>query len=329
MPRRDAVLDLEHDLAATGPRGGDGEGQRLRSRSTIRATPGRPGRRGGRCWPRSLDGDRSIRPHPLPAERSVERIGSGAGRCAGRRYAAGSRNPLDRDLAADTGCRGSGRRSVTLPLGSIAVVTMAIEAPRSGRASRRSGPAWPSHLPPLRCVQPIHRTACPASQSHPTRSVTTACRKRLIGPWPPAATRRRLERPDRIPRSSGITPRRCDDVDDAGREQGGRPCRSRHRRLHGARQGASAGLPLDPGPTRDAGGDLHRQGRDRGRPVPRARVDPGPGPADRRRRVGRQRHARPRRIPHADPVPHLERSRRSIRSTPRSSRPRPSGSGSP
>ena len=43
--------------------------------------------------------------HPLPAERSVERIGSGAGRCAGRRYAAGSRNPLDRGLAADTGRR--------------------------------------------------------------------------------------------------------------------------------------------------------------------------------------------------------------------------------
>ena len=63
------------------------------------------------------------------------------------------------------------------------------------------------------------------------------------------------------------------------------------------------------GSARDAGGHLHRQGRDRGGALPRTRPDPGPGPAHRRRRVRRQRHARPRRLADADPVPHLERPR--------------------
>ena len=69
------------------------------------ATTGRSGRGGGQSGSRSLDGDGSIRPHPLPTERPVERIGSGAGRRAARRDAARSRVTLDRDLAAHARCR--------------------------------------------------------------------------------------------------------------------------------------------------------------------------------------------------------------------------------
>ena len=68
-------------------------------------------------------------------------------------------------------------------------------------------------------------------------------------------------------------------------------------------------LPLAPDAARDAAGDLRGQGLHRGAALPRAQPDDGPGAAHRRRRVGRQRHARSRWLADAGHVPYRERPR--------------------
>ena len=69
------------------------------------------------------------------------------------------------------------------------------------------------------------------------------------------------------------------------------------------------GLQLAAVTERDAEGALRGEALHRRQPLQRTQPDDGRSAADRGRRERRQRPAGPRRLAHADPVPHLQRSR--------------------
>ena len=95
---------------------------------------------------------------------------------------------------------------------------------------------------------------------------------------------------------------------DKKNRQESRPGWTGNRRLQRIGKNSAAGLPLLADPERDAAGHLPGETLYRGQPVQGTQPDDGRSAAHRGCRERRQRHARSRRVAHADSVPYLERS---------------------